>query len=29
MEIHPKIDMTDDERGAEATSIYADTIDSL
>ena len=29
MEIHPKIDMTDDERGPEATSIYADTIDSL
>jgi membrane protein len=29
MEIHPKIDMADDERGPEATSIYADTIDSL
>lgn len=29
LEIHPKIDLSDDERGAEATSIYADTIDSL
>ena len=29
MEIHPKIDMADDERGPEATSIYADMIDSL
>ena len=29
LEIHPKIDMTDDERGSEATTIYADTIDSL
>lgn len=29
LEIHPKIDMTDDERGPEATAIYADTIDGL
>ena len=29
MEIHPKIDMTDDERGPEATKLYADNIDSL
>ena len=29
IEIHPKIDMTDDERGPEATKIYADNIDSL
>ena len=29
LEIHPKIDMTDDERGPEATAIYADTIDAL
>ena len=29
LEIHPKIDLSDDERGAEATSIYSDTIDSL
>ena len=29
MEIHPKIDMSDDERGPEATKIYADNIDSL
>lgn len=29
LDIHPKIDMGDDERGPEATAIYADTIDSL
>ena len=29
LDIHPKIDMTDDERGPEATAIYADTIDDL
>ena len=29
LEIHPKIDMTDDERGPEATAIYADTINNL
>ncbi len=29
LEIHPKIDMTDDERGPEATAIYADTINDL
>ena len=29
LEIHPKINMTDDERGPEATAIYADTIDAL
>ena len=29
IEIHPKIDMTDDERGPEATKIYAENIDSL
>lgn len=29
LDIHPKVDMTDDERGPEATTIYADTIDAL
>lgn len=29
MDIHPKIDMTDDERGEEATKLYADCMDSL
>ena len=29
MDIHPLIDMTDEERGAEATQLYADRIDNL
>jgi len=29
LDIHPKIDMTDDERGQAATELYADGIDSL
>ena len=29
IDIHPHIDMTDDERGPEATQMYADQIDSL
>ena len=29
LDIHPKIDMTDDERGQAATELYADNIDSL
>ena len=29
IDIHPHIDMTDDERGPEATELYADRIDSL
>ena len=28
-DIHPKIDMTDDETGEEARTLYADRIDSL
>ena len=29
IDIHPHVDMTDDERGPEATQIYADQIDGL
>ena len=29
IDIHPRIDMTDDERSPEATELYADRIDSL
>ena len=29
MDVHPKVDMTDDERGEEARALYADRLDSL
>jgi membrane protein len=29
IDIHPHVDMTDDERSPEATQIYADQIDGL
>ena len=29
MDVHPKVDMTDDERGEEARTLYADRLDSL
>lgn len=29
MDVHPKVDMTDDERGEEARILYADRLDSL
>ena len=29
LDIHPKVDMTDEERSDAATEIYADGIDSL
>lgn len=29
MEVHPKVDMTDDERSVEARTLYADRLDSL
>ena len=29
MDVHPKVDMTDDERGKEARALYADRLDSL
>ena len=29
MDVHPKVDMTDDERGEEAITLYTDRLDSL
>jgi membrane protein len=29
IEVHPKVDMTDDERGEEARELYSDRLDSL
>ena len=29
IEVHPKVDMTDDERGEEARALYSDQLDSL